>query len=135
MPRNWLDSPCNGLRARGNASVKRRCHSRALIPPCEEHRGVQRITYLYVCGDFLNDSEGIAGCEAYRDDLGLMYFASMEPSSGLLMTATRIKNFWVNRTSREESLWLQNVLNREGEEFATWVELNEDNALTLQWAR
>lgn len=42
------------------------------------------------CGDFLNDSEGIAGCEAYRDDLGLMYFASMEASNGLLMTATRV---------------------------------------------
>jgi len=94
---------------------------------------------LYGCGDFLNDYEGIAGYEAYHDDLGLMYFASMERSTGKLvclqMTPTRIKNFKVNRASREEALWLREVLNREGEEFGTWVELNEDNALMLRWAR
>jgi len=40
---------------------------------------------LYGCGDFLNDYEGIGGYEDYRDDLGLMYFASMDPSTGKLV--------------------------------------------------
>lgn len=93
---------------------------------------------LYGCGDFLNDYEGIGGHEAYRDDLALMYFVGMEPSTGnlvrLQMTPTRIKNFRVNRADREEALWLRDVLNREGKSLGTWVELNEDNTLTLRWA-
>lgn len=93
---------------------------------------------LYGCGDFLNDYEGIGGHEAYRDDLALMYFVGMEPSTGnlvrLQMTPTRIKNFRVNRADREEALWLRDVLNREGKSLGIWVELNEDNTLTLRWA-
>ena len=62
---------------------------------------------LYGCGDFLNDYEGIGGYEYYRADLGLMYFASMAPSTGKLvhlqMTPTQIKHFKVNRTSREDA--------------------------------
>jgi poly-gamma-glutamate synthesis protein (capsule biosynthesis protein) len=92
---------------------------------------------LYGCGDFLNDYEGISGHEAYRDDLALMYFVSMEPSTGnlvrLQMTPTQIKRFRVNRASREDALWLRDVLNREGKRFGTWVELNADNTLMLRW--
>ncbi len=92
---------------------------------------------LYGCGDFLNDYEGIGGHEYYRDDLGLMYFASMDPSTGKLvqlqMTPTQIKHFKVNRTSRDDALWLAHTLNREGKNFGTRVELSEDNILTLLW--
>jgi poly-gamma-glutamate synthesis protein (capsule biosynthesis protein) len=92
---------------------------------------------LYGCGDFLNDYEGISGYEYYRDDLGLMYFASMDPSTGKLvqlqMTPTQIKNFKVNRPSREDALWLANILNREGKKFGTRVEWDEGNRLTLLW--
>jgi poly-gamma-glutamate capsule biosynthesis protein CapA/YwtB (metallophosphatase superfamily) len=94
---------------------------------------------LYGCGDFLNDYEGIGGYEHYRDDLGLMYFASMDPSSGKLvqlqMTPTQIKHFKVNRTSRDDALWLAHTLNREGRRFGTRVKLDEDNILTLFWDR
>ena len=90
---------------------------------------------LYGCGDFLNDYEGIGGYEYYRDDLGFMYFASMDPSTGKLvqlqMTPTQIEHFKVNRTSRKDALWLANILNREGEKFGTKVKLDEDNRLTL----
>ncbi len=94
---------------------------------------------LYGCGDFLNDYEGIGGYEYYRADLGLMYFPSMDPSSGKLvllqMTPTEIKNFKVNRASKDGALWLANTLNREGERFGTGVKLGEDNRLTLFWHR
>ena len=33
---------------------------------------------LYGCGDLVTDYEGIGGHEAFRGDLGLMYFASFE---------------------------------------------------------
>jgi len=92
---------------------------------------------IYGCGDFLDDYEGINGYEDFRDDLGLMYFASMEPLTRnlvyLRMTPTQIKHFKVNRASRGDALWLRDTLNREGKKFGTRAELNEDNTLTLQW--
>ena len=92
---------------------------------------------LYGSGDFLNDYEGIGGYEHYKDDLGLMYFASINPSTGKLvqlqMIPTQIKHFKVNRTSRDDALWLANILNREGKKFGTHVKWSRDNVLTLFW--
>lgn len=91
---------------------------------------------IYGCGDFLNDYEGIGGYENYRSDLGLMYFADVEPLTGKLiqlhMTPTQIKNFKVNRASKSDARWLRDTLNREGKQFGTRVALNKDNTLTLQ---
>lgn len=90
---------------------------------------------FYGCGDLLNDYEGITGYENYRDDLGLLYFVSIEPITGKLadlrMMPTRIKNLRVNRASKEEALWLADILSREGERFGTQVMVNEENILTL----
>jgi poly-gamma-glutamate capsule biosynthesis protein CapA/YwtB (metallophosphatase superfamily) len=92
---------------------------------------------IYGCGDFLNDYEGIGGHEYFRADLALMYFVSMDPSTGKLvclnMKPTQIKQFRANRTSRSDTLWLRDTLNREGEKFGTRVELDDDNTLILQW--
>lgn len=92
---------------------------------------------IYGCGDFLNDYEGISGHEAFRDDLCLMYFPTLDPSSGKLvrfdLVPTRIRRFRVNHASEKELHWLKDMLNREGGQFATRVELNEDNTLTLRW--
>ncbi len=92
---------------------------------------------IYGCGDFLNDYEGISGYEQFRDDLSLMYFVSMEPSTGQLlslkMIPTQIKYFKVNRAKEKDVLWLKNVLSREGERFGTRVTLNEDHSFLLQW--
>lgn len=92
---------------------------------------------IFGCGDFVNDYEGISGHENFRDDLGLMYFAGIEPSTGKLlslkMTPARIKRFRVTRSSGEDALWLKDVLNREGKRFGTRVELSENNILSLLW--
>ena len=61
---------------------------------------------LYGCGDFLNDYEGIGGYERYRDDLALMYFADLDPTSGSLhalkLIPLQIKNFRLSiPTSRD----------------------------------
>ncbi len=90
---------------------------------------------IYGCGDFLNDYEGIAGFEYYRSDLGLMYFATAEISTGrlvsLLMIPTCIKLFRVNLASRADARWIRDVLNREGERFGTGFDLGRDNILRL----
>jgi poly-gamma-glutamate synthesis protein (capsule biosynthesis protein) len=92
---------------------------------------------IYGSGDFLNDYEGISGYEAYRDDLTLMYFVSMDPGTGRLvrlqMIPMQIRNFRLNRASEADARWLGDVLNREGKRLGTRVELNEDHSLTLQW--
>ncbi len=92
---------------------------------------------LYGCGDFLNDYEGIRGYEHYRGDLSLMYFATMEPSTGnlvsLRMTPMQIKHFREQRASRADARWLRETLTREGKKLGTRVELEKDNTLTLRW--
>jgi poly-gamma-glutamate synthesis protein (capsule biosynthesis protein) len=94
---------------------------------------------LYGCGDFLNDYEGISGREDYRGDLSLMYFATVEPSTGhlvrLRMAPMQIKHFRVNRASREDAAWLRDTLSTEGKRFRTRVELEQDNTLTLWWGK
>ena len=93
---------------------------------------------LYGCGDFLNDYEGIAGYEAFRDDLVLMFFLTMQASHGTLtrltMVPLQIRNFRLNRASPADAAWLRDTLNREGGKFGTRVRLEADNALTLAWA-
>jgi poly-gamma-glutamate synthesis protein (capsule biosynthesis protein) len=92
---------------------------------------------LYGCGDFLNDYEGISGREEYRGDLSLMYFATVEPSIGRLvslrMTPMQTKHFRKQRVSRADAEWLRDTLNREGKKLGTRVVLEPDKTLTLQW--
>lgn len=109
-------------------------HSSHHAKAIEVHHGK---LILYGCGDFLNDYEGISGYEAYRDDLALMYFASLDPESGKLLrlriTPMQIRNFRLNRASPADARWLRDVLSREGKKFGTRVDLNEDGTLALQW--
>jgi poly-gamma-glutamate capsule biosynthesis protein CapA/YwtB (metallophosphatase superfamily) len=91
---------------------------------------------LYGCGDFLNDYEGISGHEAYRGDLSLMYFASVEPGDGKLvkldMVPMQMKRFRLNHASRKDAVWLKEVLDREGRKFKSGVEFVADT-LILRW--
>jgi poly-gamma-glutamate synthesis protein (capsule biosynthesis protein) len=92
---------------------------------------------LYGCGDFLNDYEGIHGYEAYRGDLGLMYFVTVERATGrllrLAMTPTRIRRFRVQRAATDEAQWLWQVLKRESAPFGVDVMLGDDHRLQLRW--
>lgn len=92
---------------------------------------------LYGCGDLINDYEGISGYERFRSDLAVMYFVSMDPSAGQLvdlqMTPMQMQQFRLNRASRTDTMWLREVLDREGRTLGTRVELNPDGTLSVRW--
>jgi poly-gamma-glutamate synthesis protein (capsule biosynthesis protein) len=92
---------------------------------------------LYGCGDFLNDYEGIAGYEAYRGDLSLMYFLTVDAASGQLlrlwMIPMQTRRFRLNRASAEDTRWLRVVLDREGRRLGSRVEAGPGGSLTLRW--
>ncbi|MFG3593955.1 CapA family protein [Bradyrhizobium sp. RDI18] len=78
---------------------------------------------LYGCGDFLNDYEGISGYERYRDDLALMYFADLDPTSGSLhalkLVPLQIKNFRLSTPARQDIEWIQQTLDERCQQFGT----------------
>jgi poly-gamma-glutamate synthesis protein (capsule biosynthesis protein) len=94
---------------------------------------------LYGCGDFLNDYEGIGGYEAFRPDLALMYFVTVDPATRTLlrleMTPMQVRHFSVHRTSQEDTGWLRDTLDRESRRFEVRVESSERGTLTLRWGR
>ena len=92
---------------------------------------------LYGCGDFLNDYEGIAGYEEFRDDLVVMYLPRLATSGGQLVDFTliplQIRRFRLNRASERDAAWLRDVLNRESSKFGVRVMSGEDDALAVRW--
>jgi poly-gamma-glutamate synthesis protein (capsule biosynthesis protein) len=92
---------------------------------------------IYGAGDFLNDYEGISGHEQYRDDLTLMYFPDIDPSSGKLlsmkMVPMQIRNFSLQHIEENDAQWLLSTLNREVAMSSTHIELNEDGSFSLHW--
>lgn len=72
---------------------------------------------LYGCGDFINDYEGISGYEEFRGDISLMYFPSLDISTGrlkdLVVVPLVIKNLSLQKPSNNDIQWIQHRLNRE----------------------
>jgi poly-gamma-glutamate synthesis protein (capsule biosynthesis protein) len=91
---------------------------------------------IYGCGDFVDDYEGIGGYEAYRGDLGLMYFPRLDAATGRLMSftmaPTRIGRFRVNRATEAEAAWMADTLGRESRALGSRVERRGDR-LSLAW--
>lgn len=92
---------------------------------------------LYGCGDFLNDYEGIPGYERFWSDLALMFFVTLDVSTGELvrfdMTPFLIRKFRLNLASRGDAEWLRDMLGREGARLGTSAEFRDDNRLRLLW--
>ena len=90
---------------------------------------------LYGCGDLLNDYEGIRGYDDYRDDLSLMYLADIDRARGdleaLELVPLQIRQFRLNRPSRQDVDWLQARLDRECRRFGERVEPLSDGRLVL----
>jgi poly-gamma-glutamate synthesis protein (capsule biosynthesis protein) len=90
---------------------------------------------LYGCGDLLDDYEGISGHEAFRADLALMFFPSVDPATGRLaelhLIAMQIRNFRLNRASRPDAEWLRDTINRESRRFGIRVDRLDEHRLVL----
>jgi poly-gamma-glutamate synthesis protein (capsule biosynthesis protein) len=92
---------------------------------------------LYGCGDFLNDYEGISGYEEFLDDLTLMYFASVDPTSAdlvsLEMAPLQIRRFQLVRASSQDTDRLLRTLDQECRTFGARLDLKPDGRLALSW--
>ena len=99
---------------------------------------VQRQAHPVRLRDFLNDYAGIRGYQEFRGDLVLMYFPTVDPSTGklqrLVMTPLKMQRFRLKHASRQDAEWLRDTLTREGRQTATEVMLTSASHLVLQWS-
>jgi poly-gamma-glutamate synthesis protein (capsule biosynthesis protein) len=108
-------------------------HSSHHPRPIEVYRG--RLI-LYGCGDFIDDYEGIAGHEEYRDDLRLMYVASLRRGNGelagLRMVPMQARKLRLESAGEQGRRWLAATIDRVSRTFGTRVELAPDGVLVLR---
>jgi poly-gamma-glutamate synthesis protein (capsule biosynthesis protein) len=73
---------------------------------------------LYGCGDFINDYEGIAGYETFRDDLALMHLVEIDPRQSRLkdfrLVPMQMRRFRLNHASLSDARWLCDLITRLG---------------------
>jgi poly-gamma-glutamate capsule biosynthesis protein CapA/YwtB (metallophosphatase superfamily) len=107
-------------------------HSSHHPRPIEVYQGK---LILYGCGDLIDDYEGISGHEEYRDDLRLLYFASLEPGTGrlarLAIAPLQVRRMRLQHASRQDSEQLRCVLDGISRRFGSGVELATDGMLHL----
>ncbi|MFF5537643.1 CapA family protein [Streptomyces cinerochromogenes] len=91
---------------------------------------------LYGCGDLVDDYEGIAGYERYRDDLRLLYLVSVEPGTGRLtglrMVPLRARRLRLEHAPAEDTAWLGAVLDEHARPLGTRVVPADDGTLTVR---
>lgn len=108
-------------------------HSSHHPRPIELYRGK---LILYGCGDLVNDYEGIGGYQAYRSELRLMYFASVDPDSGQLielrMMPMREKRMRLQRVGHEDAEWMRSRLGDASRDVETRVEVDADGVLAVR---
>lgn len=107
-------------------------HSSHHPRPLEVYRGK---LILYGCGDTIDDYEGIGGYEAFRHELRLLYFASVERPSGQLaelrMTPMRMRRMRLEHAPRDDAEWLRVTLEQTSQQFGTAVRRTGDGLLRV----
>jgi poly-gamma-glutamate synthesis protein (capsule biosynthesis protein) len=108
-------------------------HSSHHPRPVEVYRG--RLV-LHGCGDLINDYEGITGYEQYRDDLRLLYIASVRPDDGGLQEVRiiplRARRMRLEHASGRDARWLHDVLGRTSRPYGAQVTLDQDGTLVAR---
>ncbi|MGV9253198.1 CapA family protein [Streptomyces sp. NPDC003697] len=105
-------------------------HSSHHPRPLEIHR--DRLV-LYGCGDLVDDYEGIGGHQHYRDDLRVLYLASLKQDTGRLaglrMVPLCARRMRLEHAPAQDIEWLRAALDRCSRPFGTRVELGPDGTL------
>lgn len=109
-------------------------HSSHHVRPIEVYR--DRLI-LYGCGDLIDDYEGIAGHGRYRSDLGIMYFPTLETTTGrlvgLAMVPMQMRRFQLRHVDEEGARWLRDTLSVVSKPFCCFVDLERPGVLSLRW--
>jgi poly-gamma-glutamate capsule biosynthesis protein CapA/YwtB (metallophosphatase superfamily) len=91
---------------------------------------------LYGCGDLVDDYEGISSHRQYRDDLRLLYFPRLDPTSGelveLRMAPLQARQMRLHRAFEGDARWLRKVLDKVSRHFGSRIDLGPDGLLTLR---
>jgi poly-gamma-glutamate synthesis protein (capsule biosynthesis protein) len=107
-------------------------HSSHHPRPIETYRGK---LILYGCGDCIDDYEGIGGYEQFRDDLRLLYFATLRRDTGQLtqlrMAPMQARKMRLNHARQADSKWLATVLNRISRAYGSQISLDPGGTLAL----
>ena len=108
-------------------------HSSHHPRPIETYRGK---LILYGCGDCIDDYEGISGSpKAYRDDLRLLYFASVRPDTGelaaLRMVPMQARKMRLHQARPADSKWLATILGQISRPFGARITREPGGALVL----
>ena len=107
-------------------------HSSHHPRPLEIYRGRP---ILYGCGDLINDYEGIGGHQQFRDDLRLLYFATLDVSSRALRELRLIpvlsRRMRLKQASKDDGEWLRGVLGEASAGYGTRISVAGDGSLSV----
>ena len=107
-------------------------HSSHHPRPIEVYRGK---LIMYGCGDTIDDYEGISTYEAFRHELRLLYFASVDAESGRLaglhMVPMRMRRMRLERAPDGDAEWLRVSLVEMSRPFATRIAISTEGMLSL----
>ena len=107
-------------------------HSSHHPRPIEIYRGK---LILFGCGDCVDDYEGIGGYQQYRDDLRLLYFASLQPDTGTLsalrMVAMQARKMRLHHAMPSDRDWLATILDQVSRAHGSRIGVEPDGALTV----
>jgi poly-gamma-glutamate synthesis protein (capsule biosynthesis protein) len=85
---------------------------------------------MYGCGDTIDDYEGISTYKSFRQELRLLYFASVEDCT-LRMVPMRMRRMRLERAPDDDAEWLRTSLAEMSRQFGTSVERAADGVLTV----
>jgi poly-gamma-glutamate capsule biosynthesis protein CapA/YwtB (metallophosphatase superfamily) len=91
---------------------------------------------IYGCGDLINDYEGVAGYEYYRDDLSIMYFPTLNSKGelkDLRLIPMQIRRFQLCKPSNEDSKWMEIRLNEIYHKYGLSILENPGGGWNLKW--
>jgi poly-gamma-glutamate synthesis protein (capsule biosynthesis protein) len=107
-------------------------HSSHHPRPIETYRGK---LILYGCGDCIDDYEGISGYEQFRDDLRLLYFATLRRGTGQLtelrMVPMQARKMRLHHAQAADSKWLATILDQISRGYGSRIRLDPGGTLSL----